>query len=584
MRIIYLGSFRKSYRTEVWITESLRQLGHEVFVIEEKNISIDNIKKKIDELEPDVFLFSKAKIKGDFNTILNYLRKKKIYSVCWLFDLFMGTPRAWQAKYSPMFGGDLTITTDGGHPKEFEAYGVDNHILRQGIFQDEAHFGKKIKAPEIVFVGDNISWWNYRDKLVSFLEKTYGNKFKRYGTEEKIRGEPLNNLLTSAKITIGDGVFSNNYWSNRIYETLGRGGFLISPKVVGLEKEFEYYKHFVPYDIYDLPQLKEIIDYYLTHDKEREVIRKAGHEYCKENYTYLIRCKKLIQIINENRNNPRSNKKRKIRNERDEIKRALLNKKNDFGGIKKTGTTNRNGTGTTKSEAGLHKLPDREKKGVTAILLNYKRPENYKRLIKSLRDQEEIDLDIWVWDSGNLPPIEGVKIFKDPINPGLFIRWELARFAKTKYILFIDDDVLPLDNRVLIDTVLTQEKYTPDTVVGWKGVKIKGGHNESQHVHSKHVKEDFGVHFCKGNYMLFNKENIADLKYMSPELLKIDSIAHGEFWYQLQMGKCKPTHKVIKCLEGRLSNKQTRGIGLEYRKDHYTKQAKHLAKCLEILS
>jgi len=586
MKILYLGNFRESWRTEVYILKALESCGVEVVRVQEKGIEILPIIKKSN---PDYFLYSKANNIRDFAKALDYCNNNNILSVCWLYDLYWGTPRELEAKEHNRFNADLVITTDGGHDDLWKKYGRNHIVLRQGVYSKESKLGKpnKDKYPEdIVFVGHNIKWFPNREKIMNFLEKTYGDRFAWRGKENEVRGQELNNLFASVKIVIGDSVFSSNYWSNRIYETLGRGGFLIHPRITGLDKEFSYYKHFIPYDAGNKKQLKEIIDYYLSHDKEREQIKLAGHKYCADNYTYKIRVKQLIKIIKNEKRRKRSlgSSYKECRNGTDKNKhrREISSKKKIRGESRSNGKSIRDNPSKRKGD----KKEIRFLQGyprVTAILLNYKRPENYPELVERLKNQEDVDLDIWVWDSGDLPSIEGVKIFKDPINPGLFIRWELARFVKTEYILFIDDDVIPLDNRVLIDTIKAQQKYTIDTVVGWKGVRIKGGHNESQHVHSKHVKEDFGVHFCKGNYMLFNKQNIANLKYMSPELLKIDSIAHGEFWYELQMGKCEPVHKVIKCLEGRLDNTKTRGIGLEYRKDHYIKQAKHLKKCLEIL-
>jgi spore maturation protein CgeB len=118
-----------------------------------------------------------------------------------------------------------------------------------------------------------------------------------WGGEDEIRGEVLNNYLASAKIIVGDSVPTPYYWSNRIYEILGRGGFLIHPKVEGLDKEFKPYKHYVPYERGNWSQLKEIIDYYLVHDEERKKIQMAGFRYCKKHYTYTKRVAELLKQI-----------------------------------------------------------------------------------------------------------------------------------------------------------------------------------------------------------------------------------------------------------------------------------------------
>jgi spore maturation protein CgeB len=88
-----------------------------------------------------------------------------------------------------------------------------------------------------------------------------------------------------------------DYWSDRIYETLGRGGFLIHPYIPGIEKEFVDKKHVVFYEYGNFQQLKELIDYYLINDEEREAIRKAGHELVKNNYTYSNRWQTILKEL-----------------------------------------------------------------------------------------------------------------------------------------------------------------------------------------------------------------------------------------------------------------------------------------------
>jgi spore maturation protein CgeB len=108
-----------------------------------------------------------------------------------------------------------------------------------------------------------------------------------------VRGLPLNELYSSTKIVVGDSQPSPHYWSNRLYETLGRGGFLLHPHTEGIETEFEDGKHLVLYDRNDLQDLYDKIDYYLSHDNARETIRRAG--FVKGKYTYKDRCRELMK-------------------------------------------------------------------------------------------------------------------------------------------------------------------------------------------------------------------------------------------------------------------------------------------------
>jgi spore maturation protein CgeB len=109
-------------------------------------------------------------------------------------------------------------------------------------------------------------------------------------------------LYASTKVVVGDTLCPNfkypDYWSDRIYETLGRGGFLIHPYIKGLEKEFEDKKHVVFYEYNNWNQLQDLINYYLENDKEREKIRKAGHELVKKSYTYKNRWQSILKELN----------------------------------------------------------------------------------------------------------------------------------------------------------------------------------------------------------------------------------------------------------------------------------------------
>ena len=47
----------------------------------------------------------------------------------------------------------------------------------------------------------------------------------------------------------------------------------------------------------DIESLKEKIDYFLTHDEDREKIRKAGYEFTHKNYTYTKRVEEMLRVL-----------------------------------------------------------------------------------------------------------------------------------------------------------------------------------------------------------------------------------------------------------------------------------------------
>lgn len=297
--IFYIGKFDHIWNEEC-IAKSLEELGVNVHR-QDENEYVKNILANIDQVKPDLVMFAKLNLANDPNFLIKGLKERKIPSVSWTFDLYFDYVREKYVPHYAFMKADHVFTTDGGHDVKFTTLGINHHLLRQGIYEPEAIMYPRPEEykHDIIFVGSHNPNHPYRQALMKFLEDNYGDKFKWYGKDDTndVRSLKLNELFAQSKIVIGDSVPSPKYWSNRIYESLGRGAFLISPEIEGLEKEFEYYKHFIPYTYYDFPSLKKKIDYYLTHDEEREKIRQAGFEFTKANYTYKKRCEKLLQVI-----------------------------------------------------------------------------------------------------------------------------------------------------------------------------------------------------------------------------------------------------------------------------------------------
>lgn len=323
MRILHLGNFAPlgsplGYCPNAeWISLTLEQLGHKVTRMHEADRTPYQVVSHLQTHNYDLILVEEGRLKNDFlndeklqkDIIRGYFNivKKNTDTpiVSWLTNIFFGIMRRQKQVYqNPIFKSDIVFSTDGGHDKEFKEAGVNHILLRQGIFQDEAFLAEPdydTKA-EIGFIGgmyENI--WPYRIELVDWLKATYGDRFEHFGLRGEIRHKPLNRLCATLKLVVGDSVWSPNYWSNRVYEIIGRGGVLIMPKIPGLEKEFTPYKHYIPYNMGNFKQLKEIIDYYLEHDEEREAIRIAGFEYCKKHHTYKHRVEKMIKILEDNK-------------------------------------------------------------------------------------------------------------------------------------------------------------------------------------------------------------------------------------------------------------------------------------------
>ena len=160
---------------------------------------------------------------------------------------------------------------------------------------------------DIAFVGNLVSyghveWQWYRRQLYKYLSTRYRrNRFRVFpsGRDDAVRGKDLQDLYASAKVVIGDSCLAGGierYWSDRIPETCGRGGFLIHPDVVGLVGE---YPHLVTYPLDHFTELGALIDRYLGDDGERCRVADVNREWVLEGHTYQHRMVRLIQEVKQ---------------------------------------------------------------------------------------------------------------------------------------------------------------------------------------------------------------------------------------------------------------------------------------------
>jgi hypothetical protein len=311
-RITFLGNFNVDYTSETHHAKSLESLGHKVTRLQETKATATEIYENA--IKSDLFVWVhthgwKTPEPGiKMNSVLVELKAKGIPSITYHLDLWLGLSRqadlVKEAVYTDI---EHFFTVDSKMADWFNTKtNVKGHYLPAGVFHEEATYSKKESwNNDVIFVGSRLYHreWRYRPKLIHWLKRIYPNKFKHYGRDGLgvVRGAALNDLYASTKIVVGDtlcpGYSYPDYWSDRIYETLGRGGFLIHPYIPGIEREFVDKEHVVFYKYGNFAQLKSLIDYYLVNEEEREAIRVAGHNLVKNNYTYKHRWQTILKEL-----------------------------------------------------------------------------------------------------------------------------------------------------------------------------------------------------------------------------------------------------------------------------------------------
>jgi spore maturation protein CgeB len=104
-------------------------------------------------------------------------------------------------------------------------------------------------------------------------------------------------ILADAKIALNvHADFAKDFANNiRLYETTGVGTMLLTDSKKNLADMFEPGKEVVVYRSRE--ECAELIEYYLTHDEERESIASAGQRRTLASHTYYQRMQELLAIV-----------------------------------------------------------------------------------------------------------------------------------------------------------------------------------------------------------------------------------------------------------------------------------------------
>lgn len=288
MRIAIVGKFKRLHDEE-YIARSFEALGHEIYRIDQTGRP-SNARTVLDTIRPEIVLFTKWENMPE----RGFFSAMGTTTVCWLFDLYWGYQREYRIHNAPYFRADRVFTTDGGHDEAFKAVGVPHQCVRQGIYRPECYIAEGIPDNTVLFVGSHNPANLEREKMLQFVFNNF--ELRWYGKDDtnELRGHALNLAFANNKIVVGDSVWSPFYWSNRVVETLGRGGFLIHVDVPGIKEE---YPDLVTYPRGDYAELKRLISYYLEHEEERQQIVHKNFEWVKERYTMDKKCAELLSKI-----------------------------------------------------------------------------------------------------------------------------------------------------------------------------------------------------------------------------------------------------------------------------------------------
>lgn len=327
LRVAYWGNFEPEYSTENDYARAWRNNGHDVSQIQEgEKAEVNSLVEGIRAERYDLVLWTRTRDLADRSgpdaqwRVLAEARRMKMPIIGLHLDRFWDLKqhaREDQIFTEPFFRVDLLFTADGGNQDRWASAGVCHRWLPPGVSERWCVPGmwRDQYASDIAFVG---SWdggyhreAQHRFDLVAWLDATYPGQVKFWPKrgEHAIRGLQLNDLYWSTKIVIGDsclvpradGSPITNYCSDRIPETMGRGGMLAHPTVIGINADYgDPFYPMLNWPLNDWRELRCVIDDVLEADPiTADAERHGAMGDMRVHNTYEHRVRQIVAILTD---------------------------------------------------------------------------------------------------------------------------------------------------------------------------------------------------------------------------------------------------------------------------------------------
>lgn len=191
--------------------------------------------------------------------------------------------------------------------------GLKNVVYLPQCTDPEVHKPVELDASDMKEYSADVSlvgsMYPYRTQLVSALadlkpalwgkgwQKAEDAKVRALQRAGDIRGTKKAKAICASKISLNLHHPLNDIWgvNRRTYDVAACGGFQLSDYKKDMDQLFAAGKELVCFR--SLPELREMISYYLSHEEERRGIAEASRARVLRDHTYDRRAKEILGII-----------------------------------------------------------------------------------------------------------------------------------------------------------------------------------------------------------------------------------------------------------------------------------------------
>jgi len=280
---------------ERYFKKTLEDLGHKVFVWDEGHrydtcVHVKTVLNEIPEINPGVILQMESL--GN-RIIIKGLEEVDILTAFYAIDIHLNY--YWHKEYAKLF--DIVLVSQKDYVPLLRRDGIQNAhwfpwAIDPNVFKDY----ELERNLDISFVG--IVDEHNRPKR-SHIIREISDRFDihLFGTSisERIPQSEMAKIFSQSKIIVNESI--NREVNFRVFESMASGGLLLTEKVEnGLDDMFIDGTHLVTYEPNNLP---ERIEYYLSHEDERERIAGNGKEQVQKYHTLMTRTKELVGILTD---------------------------------------------------------------------------------------------------------------------------------------------------------------------------------------------------------------------------------------------------------------------------------------------